>query len=136
MLPEEESPMAGVPIVALYGGLNAVFNIFLALRVSNARRATRTSVGLTEDKVLLLANRAHGNNAEFVPLAIVMLLICELQGGSSVALHSMGGALLVARVLHFVGLPMKAPNPPRFAGTAITWLLIVGAAIYGIVLRR
>lgn len=125
----------GVPIVALYGGLNAVFNIFLATRVSSARRSSKTSLGLGSDEALLHANRAHGNNAEFVPLALVMLLICELSGGSSTVLHVMGGVLLLARILHVIGIPRPAPNVPRVAGTTLTWLTILGAAIYGIILR-
>ncbi len=124
-----------VPIVALYGGLNAIFNIVLATRVSGARRASKTSIGLGSDQALLVANRAHGNNAEFVPLALVMLLICELQGGSSTILHVMGGVLLTARVLHVIGLPRPAPNVPRVAGTTMTSLTIVAAAVYAILLR-
>jgi uncharacterized membrane protein YecN with MAPEG domain len=125
----------GVPIVALYGGLNAIFNIFLANQVSSARRKTKTSLGLGSADALLHANRAHGNNAEYVPLALVMLLICELQGGSSKVLHAMGGALFVARVLHWLGISRPAPNVPRLVGTAVTYVTIAGAGVYAILLR-
>jgi uncharacterized membrane protein YecN with MAPEG domain len=125
----------GVPIVALYGGLNAIFNVFLAIRVSGARRRSKTSLGLGTDEGLLHANRAHGNNAEFVPLALVLLLIAELQGGSSNALHALGGSLFVARILHWIGISRPAPNIPRVVGTTVTYLIIIGTAAYAIVLR-
>ena len=128
-------PAMGVPIVALYGGLNAIFNVFLASRVSVARGQTKTSLGVGTEASMLHANRAHGNNAEFVPLALVMLLITELSGGSSAVLHALGGSLLVARVLHWIGIPKRAPNPYRFIGTAVTWLVILVTSVYAMVLR-
>ncbi len=125
-----------VPVIALYGPLNAFFNIFLANRVSTSRRSNKVSVGHGENDDLLVTSRAHGNNAEFVPLALVMLLIAELMGGKSMWLHVMGGTLLVARVLHAIGIHQpKAPNAPRFIGTALTWTLIVGSGAYCIYLR-
>lgn len=124
-----------VPVVALYGALNAIFNVFLANNVSTVRRKEKVGLGLGSSKDLETAVRVHANNAEFVPLALVMLLIAELMGGSSLVLHCLGGTLLVARVLHAIGLPRKAPNVPRFAGTALTWMMIVGTSVWVLVLR-
>jgi uncharacterized protein len=122
-------------ITALYGALNALFNIALALRVSRLRGKHGVSLGEGDARELAVAIRAHGNNAESVPIALVMLLIAELCGGASVWLHALGGSLLAARVAHAVGLPRKAPNPLRWAGTAITWAGIVASAGYVLYLR-
>jgi len=127
--------MSAVPVIALYGSLNAILNIYLANRVSGQRRSSKVSVGIGDSKDLELAVRMHGNNAEFVPLALVMLLIAELMGGSSAVLHILGGSLFTARVLHAVGLPMKAPNPARVIGTAVTWLTVVGTSVWILVMR-
>ncbi len=124
----------GVPIVALYGALNAIFNVLLAIRVTGVRRSAKKSIGFDDDK-LLLAGRIHSNNAEYVPLALVMLLIAELSGGSSSILHAMGGSLFVSRVLHFIGMPRPAPNVYRAVGISVTWLVILGAAGYSLALR-
>ncbi|MCC6902085.1 MAG: MAPEG family protein [Polyangiaceae bacterium] len=124
-----------VPVTALYGALNAILNVGLAANVSRNRGKHNVSLGSGQSKEMELAMRAHGNNAEFVPLALVMLLIAELSGGASLWLHVLGGSLFVGRVLHPIGLPLKAPNPPRFIGTALTWLMIVATAVYCLVLR-
>lgn len=124
-----------VPVIALYGSLNAILNVFLASRVSGHRRTSKVSVGMGDSKELEVAARVHGNNAEFVPLAILMLLIAELMGGSSVALHVLGGSLLIARVLHAIGLPMPGPNAARVIGTAVTWLTIAGTSVWILVMR-
>jgi len=127
--------MAAPTITALYGALNAMFNIFLANRVSTLRRKVGASVGDRGDKELQIAIRMHGNNAEFVPLAIVMMLIAELLGGASLPLHLYGGGLLLARLTHAIGLPRKSPNPFRVGGTAITWGAIVAMSGWVLYLR-
>ncbi len=124
-----------VPIVALYGSLNALLNILLALRVSGMRVMEKVSIGTGGNDKLELAARIHGNSAEFVPLAIVMLLVAELQGLPSVALHSLGGGLLLARVFHVVGMPRPAPNFFRFTGTAVTWLIVAGTSAWLLITR-
>jgi uncharacterized membrane protein YecN with MAPEG domain len=125
-------------ITALYGALNAIFNIFLANNVSTLRR--RHGIGLghgegDQQQQMLVAIRAHANNAEFVPLAIVMMLLAEMCGAESWVLHVYGGLLLAARVAHWVGLPRRSPNLFRFSGTAITWTAIVALSGYVLYLR-
>ncbi len=124
------------PIVtALYAALNAVLNIFLASRVSNLRRRDKVSVGAGDSKELLVAIRTHANNAEFVPFALLLMLIAELLGAASMPLHVYGGLLFAARVLHVIGMPRRAPNPYRFVGVGLTWLLIVASSAYLLWLR-
>jgi len=122
-------------ITALYGALNALFNIFLASRVSAARGTHKVGLGDGDHPDMLVAIRAHGNNAEFVPLALIVMLLAELCGGNPAVLHVYGGGLLLARVAHWIGLPMKSPNAFRFFGVGVTWLAIVGGAVYVLYLR-
>jgi uncharacterized membrane protein YecN with MAPEG domain len=122
-------------ITALYGALNALFNIFLANEVSRMRKKHGVSIGQGDHPEMLVAIRVHSNNAEFVPLAIVLLLVAELCGGSKMLLHIAGGGLLLARVAHWIGMPRKAPNVFRFSGVALTWLAIAGTAGYLLYLR-
>ena len=50
-------------VTALYGSLNAIVNIGLAMRVSTLRRRDKVSLGTGESKDLLVAVRTHGNSA-------------------------------------------------------------------------
>ncbi|HRH00452.1 MAG TPA: MAPEG family protein [Polyangiaceae bacterium] len=127
--------MATPTVTALYGALNAMLNIALANQVSTQRRRDKVGVGTGDSKELLLAVRVHANNAEFVPLALVMLLLAELCGGGSVGLHVAGGVLLVSRLAHALGMPRPAPNALRFFGTAATWGMIVGVSCWVLWLR-
>lgn len=122
-------------VTALYAALNALLNVALAYRVTRLRHTHKTSIGEGDAAPLLVGIRAHGNNAEFVPLAIVMLLVTELCGGAAMWLHIFGGTLLLARVLHPIGLPLKAPNPFRFLGVGLTFLVIAAASAYSLYLH-
>ena len=128
--------MTTVPtITALYGALNAILNIYLANNVSTMRRKHGIGHGGSDSADFLIASRTHANNAEFVPLAIVMMLIAEMLGGQSVVLHVYGGLLLLSRVFHMIGMPRKAPNFFRFTGVALTWGLIAGVSGWVLYLR-
>jgi len=127
--------VAAPTITALYGALNAILNIYLASNVSTARRKHKVSIGHGDSPELLVVSRIHSNNAEFVPLAIVMLLLAELLGGSSAALHTCGGLLLFARIAHMIGMPRKAPNVFRVVGISLTWGLILGLSGWVLYLR-
>jgi uncharacterized protein len=122
-------------ITALYAALNAILNIVLAERVSRLRGKHKVSLGMGEAPQLLVAIRGHANNAEFVPFALLMLLLAELCGGERVFLHVLGGLLLLARIAHPIGLARKSPNPFRYFGTAVTWVTIVVSAGYVLYLR-
>ena len=134
----------GIPTVtALYGSLNALFNIALATMVVRHRGKSGVSIGegaidkrdKQSVKDLALAIRIHANNAEFVPLAIITMLLAELCGGSSYLLHIAGGVLLISRVLHAIGMPRPAPNFFRAAGVGGTWILICALAAWTLLLR-
>ncbi len=56
------------------------------------------------------------------------MLLAELCGGSSAPLHVYGGLLLIARLMHPVGMTRPAPNVFRWVGTALTHGGIVAAS--------
>jgi uncharacterized protein len=124
-----------VPVTALYAALNALLNIALAGRVALLRTTQGVSIGTGETKELLQAIRIHGNNAEYVPLALLLSLICELDGGKSVPLHIFGGVLFVSRIGHVIGIPRRSPNVFRSIGIGGTWAVIVAASAYALFLR-
>jgi uncharacterized membrane protein YecN with MAPEG domain len=124
-----------VPITALYAALNATLNVGLAIRIIRLRLTERVSLGTGESKKLLQAVRIHANNSEYVPLALLMILICELCGGKSMTLHMFGGILFVSRIMHVAGIPRRPPNVLRAGGTAGTLSIILAASAYALFLR-
>ncbi len=108
--------------------------LILAFRVVAVRRTTSIGLGDGGDALLLSRIRIHGNAAEYVPLALILMLILELNGGSARWLHVLGIALLVGRVAHVQGLSQSTgTSAGRFVGNILTWSVIMIAAVANIV---
>jgi uncharacterized membrane protein YecN with MAPEG domain len=95
-------------LTGLYAALCALLIFALSLRIALLRRKLRIGIGDGGDAGLARAIRAQANAIEYVPLLLVMLLIAENNGASVAMVHACGAGLLLARVLHAVGLSGSA----------------------------
>ncbi|MET0256927.1 MAG: MAPEG family protein [Luteibacter sp.] len=117
-------------ITGLYAALLALLMLALGVRVMWLRR--RTSIGLGDggNRAVACAARAHGNAAEYVPLALILLLVLELNQTLPLLLHVFGVTLLLARVFHAAGLSRTPGNSlGRMAGAGLTLLVIAAMAL-------
>jgi uncharacterized protein len=119
----------------------ALLGILLFLLGANvtrlrAGRGTKSQMPTDPSDSLLIAQRAHGNAAEYVPTLIVLLLVCAvLSDGWWVA--ALAIAALVARTVHAVGMLTSATlaehGPLRDAGAVGTYLTGVAIGVTAIV---
>jgi uncharacterized membrane protein YecN with MAPEG domain len=66
----------------------------------------------------------HGNAAEYIPLAIVMILILALLSAPPLLLHGLGSGFTFGRVAQALGMTrVKHPNAIRFTGNLFTGLV-------------
>ena len=123
--------MSDGPASFFYAGLLGLLLIALSAQVVLARRRHRVGLGSGADEGLEQAIRVQANFAEYVPFAVILLVLAELTGLPAVALHAAGILLVASRVLHAIGL-MKSPGRSfgRFYGTAGTWLVIVALSTW------
>ena len=123
-------------ITSLYVGLLAILAIILAGGVLKHRIRSELSVGY-DNEAMHGAIRRFGNFTEYVPIALMVILMLENSGIASWALHLAGGALVLGRVLHAWGLdPAKPATAGRFIGTNLTFLVLLvggGYLIYSFV---
>lgn len=120
--------LAAITVTPLYAGLLALLFLALSIRAIAARRRARLALGTGDNAALLRATRVHGNFAEYVPLALLLLLLLELQGAPVLLLHTLGIALLLARLLHAIGVARANENfRYRVAGMGLT-LTMIGVA--------
>jgi uncharacterized membrane protein YecN with MAPEG domain len=122
--------MPGIAITPIYAGVLALLYLFLAASVICQRRRLGISVGDDGDATFLRTVRAHGNFAEYVPIALILMALAELQAIGAVALHVMGVMLLVGRLSHgwcflFTARNLKA----RVAGMVLTLTSIAIGAL-------
>jgi uncharacterized protein len=114
------------PITGLYAALCALVVLALALRVILLRWSTKTGIGDGGDRRLTRAIRIHGNAIEYVPLALILMLLAELSGARPVLLHGCGIVLVAARVVHALGLARTAGvSIGRSLGVTATFVVIL-----------
>ncbi len=117
------------PITALYASLLAILMIVLALRVVWFRRKERVGLGDGEKPDLRKAIRTHGNAAENIPIALILLFLLETGQSALWLLHLFGGLTLLGRLLHASGLSRHSGTSfGRFYGALISWLVILAMA--------
>jgi uncharacterized membrane protein YecN with MAPEG domain len=121
-----------VPVTALYAGILALIGMVLALGAGRLRPKLGISVLDGGNSELAFAMRRHGNWAEFVPIALVLFGVLELNGVGALPLHVMGGALVIARIAHPIGLGPNIKSPLRGLGAGLTFLTILVASVWSI----
>ena len=111
--------------VALWAGLNLGWTLLLALNVTRHRMKEGVSTGSGSSQPLDRAVRAHGNNIEYVPGAILGILILAAVGYSPLVINLLGASLLVARFCHAHGIQQLEVDLPktRVLGNVLTWAL-------------
>jgi hypothetical protein len=121
-----------VPITALYAALQAIVSIVLVAPIGRLRTATNVSLGSGGNAALEVAIRRHANWTEYVPFTLLLIALLELNGASAGLLHGLGAGLLVARVLHPLGLKhddMRVPLRGIGAGGTLLVTLVATVAL-------
>lgn len=113
--------MPTLAVTPVYAGLLAFLYLFLTFSVIRQRRRQSVSLGDGGDAGFLRKIRAHGNFAEYVPLALILMALAELAGAGAVTLHAVGALLLVGRLVHGWCFLFTARNlAARVAGMVMT----------------
>ena len=117
-------------VTPLYAGILALWLVVLSLRVVARRRSARASLGDGGDVALQRAIRAQANFAEYVPLALLLMLILEMSRFSIYLIHALGIVLVIARLLHGYAMGFTAEfRFGRFWGIAMTFAILVIEAV-------
>lgn len=117
-------------MVAFYAVLNALLMLILGMLVVRARVKTRTEIGDGDNPNMVGPLRAHANNTEYVPMAIILLLVMYSLGSNVIVIHVVGATLTLGRLLHAFGLSRNVgTSAPRFLGMILTWLAYIIAIL-------
>ena len=117
-------------ITGIYVALATLLVLILAGRVSTGRGAAKVGLGDGGDHDLLKRIRAHANAVENLPLALLLLLMLELDQTQPLWLHVFGCVLIAGRILHAIGLSRSSKESVgRFLGTALTWGVMLVMAL-------
>jgi uncharacterized protein len=107
--------------------------VVLGINVTMHRVKLQVPFGDGGNAQMLRMIRLHGNAAEYILLAVALMLIYEVNGGMHFVLHAAGTALVVGCLLQTWG--MWSTERPRFgrgAGQTLTWLAIAVLAVFNL----
>ena len=112
-------------VTPLYAGLLALWLLVLSIRVIRRRGSEKILIGDGGNTSMARLIRGHANFTEYVPLALLLMLMLEMSHFSIYVLHGLGIVLLIARLLHGYALSFTSQFMfGRVAGASLTFLVI------------
>jgi len=116
-------------VTALYALPLCVLYVVLSYRVIGIRKRLRVGLGDGGDASLNRAIRVHGNFSEYVPLALIVIALAEINGAWPWLVHILGLLLLAGRCAHAWGVSQPVENFRfRVFGMLSTFAVMVGGA--------
>lgn len=102
-----------LPLTSLYAAISALLLVVMAVMIARLRMDKQLFISEGESWQLRRYRRALRNFSEYVPLALLLLLLSELQGTPPLVLHGIGGILVIGRLLHIHALLIDEPQQLR-----------------------
>jgi uncharacterized protein len=90
----------------------------------------KLAIATSEDRGILQRKvRAYGNFIEYVPLALIFLLLLELMRSPAWLLWMLGSSLAISRICHAWGvIDTYGPSLLRATGFFLTWFVYLAGA--------
>ncbi len=123
-----------LPITLTMAGAAALINVWLSVRVSRVRHIVKVNIGDGGHPLLIARMRAHSNFVEYTPFVLILIGLIEYARGPKTWLWLVGIAFLLGRILHAFGMDKPTSNPLRGIGVGITLAVLIGLAVYAIIL--
>ncbi|WP_290813732.1 MAPEG family protein [Ferrovibrio sp.] len=126
-------------VTPLYAALCGLLLLALGLVVVRLRRKHAVLTGDGGHATLARAMRVQANFVEYVPLTLLLLFMLEMSRQPVWALHLLGAALFIGRLLHAWGYLMTPQlSFGRALGIGLTWIVlgVTAAWLLLVVLQR
>jgi len=124
-------------ITAFYLAILVLIYAAFALRVARLRQKNLATFGDADNATLRTAIRVHANFIEYVPIITLLVALLEMSGMAATRVHLLMGGLLLARLLHPMGMSARPGtwqfNAGRIGGILLTIAVLVATAISGLV---
>lgn len=119
-------------VSAFYVVLSALWLIKLSIDITRLRNQYRVAFGDGGFYELQTAIRVHGNAVEYIPIAMLLLIMMEMNGAGTWLVHVCGLMLFIGRVIHYYAMHGRDPSWRRFSisATYTTLLLMIFANLY------
>ena len=121
--------MSALEAAALWAALLLLLMLALSLRTVQQRFRHRVRLGDGGVPEMEQAVRVFGNAAEYVPGALIALVLLALLETDPRLIHGLGATFFVGRLAHAFGLSRSGgQSPGRALGVVLTWVVYLVAA--------
>ncbi|MCJ2181175.1 MAPEG family protein [Novosphingobium sp. 1949] len=103
-------------------------NLWLGTRIAAVRNKDKIWHGDGDNPLLMRRMRAQANFIENTPFLLILAAAIELSGAGGTWLWVAGGAYMLARIAHALGMDAATPNPARGLGFGAGLLVSLGLA--------
>ena len=117
-----------ITVTALYASLLALLFLLIAVLVARYRVKQDVLIGDEGSPRFKACVRAQTYLMEYGPMALLLLLIAELNGMSGLFLHAVAATFVAGQFSHCYGL-IRAEgdlHPARLVGTLVSWGCLMG----------
>jgi len=119
--------MISLPITSLTAFLAGIIILLLTIKVIRIRRRDGVVLGDNNDRALSKAIRGHANAVEQLPIALILMGLAEVQGGSNALLWLCAAMLIVGRLMHGIYFAHHGtPWQLRMFGMGLTLIAQIG----------
>lgn len=126
--------MQELEVTTFTAAICGLIYLVLSYRVSQTRMSEKIALGDGGNLDLIARMRTQANFGEYVPIILILMALIEFETGYSVLLGITSAVLILARVLHAIGMARPSPNPFRVSGTAATWITLLILSFWGLIL--
>jgi len=124
-----------LPVTLTFCGVAALMNMWLAIRVGQARTREKVSIGDGGNDFVICRMRAHANYVEYTPFVLLLIGALELShtgAASPMWLWIVGAVYFIGRIGHGLGMEGGTFAKGRAFGTITTMLTLLGLGAYAI----
>jgi uncharacterized membrane protein YecN with MAPEG domain len=119
-------------ISSIYAGIFGILLVAMSVHVVVLRARKGIHHGDGNDDLLNRTIRSHANFAEHVPMALLLVAMIEGGGGGALTIHLLLLPLLIARLMHPIGMRQPVASMGQYAWRATsvtaTWLVLLAAS--------
>lgn len=120
-------PLIALPVTSISALVLGVLLLLLTNKVIRIRRRDGVVLGDNSDRVLAKAIRGQANAAEQIPMALLLMGLCELGGAPAGALWGLALTLILGRVAHGIYFAINGTHwRLRFYGMLLTLIAQAG----------
>jgi uncharacterized membrane protein YecN with MAPEG domain len=120
-------------LTAIYAAVLGLMFFALSIWVVVGRARLNVVHGDGGHAALFRRIRAHANFAEYVPMILVLVGLLEAGGADRFTVHALLLVLVVARIIHPIGMVAREGTVQQFAfrapGAMATWVVMFVAAV-------